>query len=81
MVGGKDAIDYFKKYPKRFELWHVKDEKELGESGKMDFKPIFMKASQSGMQEIIVEVERYSFEPLESVRQSLEYLMNAAYVK
>ncbi|MCT4589626.1 MAG: sugar phosphate isomerase/epimerase [Carboxylicivirga sp.] len=81
MVGGKDAIDYFKKYPKRFELWHVKDEKELGESGKMDFKPIFKKASQSGMQEIIVEVERYSFEPLESVRQSLEYLMNVPYVK
>ncbi|WP_289048450.1 sugar phosphate isomerase/epimerase family protein [Carboxylicivirga marina] len=81
MVGEKDALSYFKKYPKRFELWHVKDEKELGESGKMDFEPIFKKASKSGMKEIIVEVERYNYEPLKSVEKSLEFLMNARYVK
>jgi sugar phosphate isomerase/epimerase len=80
-VGGKDALTYFKKYPKRFELWHVKDEKELGESGKMDFEPIFKKASQSGMKEIIVEVERYNYTPLKSVEKSLNFLMNASYVK
>ncbi|MCU4156428.1 sugar phosphate isomerase/epimerase [Carboxylicivirga sp. A043] len=81
MVGKKDALAYFKKYPKRFELWHVKDEKELGESGKMDFEPIFKKAKQSGMKAIVVEVERYNYAPLESVKKSLDFLMNASYVK
>ncbi|MCG8581063.1 MAG: sugar phosphate isomerase/epimerase [Bacteroidales bacterium] len=81
MVGEKDALTYFKNYPKRFELWHVKDEKELGESGKMDFEPIFKQASQAGMKEIVVEVERYNYTPLESVEKSLEFLLKAPYVK
>ena len=39
--GGKDCLDYFKKYPGRFYLYHIKDEKELGESGTMDFAAAF----------------------------------------
>ena len=31
--GQKAPVDYFKKYPKRFRLLHIKDEKELGDSG------------------------------------------------
>ena len=81
MKGGKDAIAYFNAYPGRFELWHVKDEKELGESGLMNFEPIFKAASTAGMQHIIVEVERYNFTPLESVKKSLDYLVDASYVK
>ena len=37
--GGADIIAYFNKYPKRFELWHVKDVKEVGASGTMISKP------------------------------------------
>lgn len=81
MVGGKSAVDYFKQYPGRFILWHVKDEKELGESGKMDFKTLFENAEVSGMKHIIVEVERYNYTPLESVKMSYDFLMNAEYVK
>lgn len=81
MVGGKSAVDYFKNYSGRFILWHVKDEKELGESGKMDFKTIFDNASVSGMKHIIVEVERYNFTPLESVQKSYDFLKAAEYVK
>jgi len=81
MKGGKDAITYFNAYPGRFELWHVKDEKELGESGLMNFEPIFKAASTAGMQHIIVEVERYNYTPLESVKKSLDYLVDASYVK
>ncbi len=81
MKGGKDAITYFNTYPGRFELWHVKDEKELGESGLMDFEPVFNAARISGMQHIIVEVERYNYTPIESVKKSLNYLKQAAYVK
>jgi sugar phosphate isomerase/epimerase len=80
-VGGKDPVDYFEEYPGRFTLWHVKDEKELGESGMMDFERMFAKAKQSGMKHIIVEVERYNFEPLVSVEKSYNFLMEAEYVK
>ena len=80
-VGGKDPVDYFEEYPGRFTLWHVKDEKELGESGMMDFEPMFAKAKKAGMKHIIVEVERYSFDPLISVEKSYNFLMEAGYVK
>ena len=72
--GGKKPIDYFDKYPGRFMLWHIKDEKELGESGKMDFNTIFASGEKSGMQYGIVEVENYNFDPLVSCQKSLEYL-------
>lgn len=79
--GGKNAVDYFNKYPGRFELFHVKDVEELGASGKMDFKPAFDMAEKAGMKNYIVEVERYNFEPIVSVQKSIEFLQNAEYVK
>lgn len=79
--GGKDAVDYFEKYPGRFKLWHVKDEAELGASGEMDFEPIFAKKEQAGLEAIIVEVEEYNYEPIVSVEKSLEYLQNAEFVQ
>jgi len=78
--GGKNPVDYFNAYPGRFELWHVKDQAEVG-AGPMDFKPIFENAEKSGMKKIIVEVEEYNFTPIESVQKSLEYLQNAEFVK
>ncbi|MFW5760426.1 MAG: sugar phosphate isomerase/epimerase family protein [Cyclobacteriaceae bacterium] len=79
--GGKDAVDYFEKYPGRFKLWHVKDEAELGASGEMDFAPIFAEKEQAGLEAIIVEVEKYNHEPIVSVEKSLEYLQNADFVQ
>ena len=72
--GGKTPADYFNKYPGRFMLWHIKDAKELGASGEMDFNAIFAASEKSGMQYGIVEVEEYNFEPLVSCKKSLEYL-------
>jgi sugar phosphate isomerase/epimerase len=80
-VGGQSAVEYFNKYPGRFLLWHVKDEKELGASGIMDFEPIFAARELSGMQHIIVEVEHYSTTPIESVKMSYDFLMAADYVR
>ncbi|MCA0933329.1 sugar phosphate isomerase/epimerase [Lutimonas saemankumensis] len=77
--GGKDALDYFKRYPGRFMLWHIKDEKELGESGKMDFTEIFKHKKESGLKYGIVEVEKYNFTPLVSVQKSLDYLKSTNY--
>jgi hypothetical protein len=47
----------------------------------MDFEPIFKAKKKAGMQNIIVEVERYNFTPLESVEKSLNFLLEADYVK
>ncbi|MBJ7880657.1 sugar phosphate isomerase/epimerase family protein [Gelidibacter salicanalis] len=73
-VAGVNPVDYFKAYPNRFISWHVKDFKELGESGKIDFKHIFKYQELSGVQYIISEVEDYSFPPLFSVSLAWEYI-------
>jgi sugar phosphate isomerase/epimerase len=80
--GGKNPVDYFNAYPGRFELWHVKDLRELGGAdAKMDFKPIFENAAKAGMKHYIVEVEEFNSNPLDGVKQSLDFLLNAEYVK
>jgi len=79
--GGQKPLEYFNKYPKRFELLHIKDEKEIGASGEIDFKAIYDNKSKAGTKFAIVEVERYDFEPLVSVQKSYDYLNNAPYVK
>jgi sugar phosphate isomerase/epimerase len=79
--GGHDPATFINKHAGRFPLLHIKDEKELGESGEMDYRPIFEAAYKQGLDYYFVEVERYNFEPLESVRQSFHYLNDAPYVK
>ena len=79
--GGADILAYFNKYPHRFQLWHVKDVKEVGASGTMDFKSYFENAGLSGMKYPVVEQEEYTTTPLEGVRQSFDFLNKAEYVK
>ncbi len=80
-IGGGDPIAYFDKYPGRFQLYHVKDEKELGGAETMmNFEPFFAAADKAGMKNYIVEVERYSFDPLISAQKSIEFLNTAAYI-
>jgi len=79
--GGGDQVEYYNKYPGRFELYHVKDATELGASGEMDFESAFENAEIAGMKYYIVEVEEYNFEPLVSVEKSYEYLVNAPFIK
>jgi sugar phosphate isomerase/epimerase len=79
--GGKVATDYFTKYPGRFLSYHIKDEKELGESGEMDFQSSFDMAETAGAIYNVVEVERYNFDPIESVEKSLEYLKEIGFTK
>jgi sugar phosphate isomerase/epimerase len=47
----------------------------------MDFESYFALADKAGVDYIIVEVEKYNFDPLESVKKSLEYLQNADFVR
>lgn len=80
VVGGKNPVDYFKKYPGRFEVWHIKDKAELGASGTMDFESYWAEAATSGMKYGVVEVEEYNMDPFESVKVSLDYLNNSPFV-
>lgn len=68
VTGEQDPIAWFKKYPNRFRLCHVKDRMKgatesgascvLGE-GSIDFPAILKEAKAQGMQYYIVEQERY----------------------
>lgn len=78
--GGADPLEYFEKYPGRFEVWHVKDYAELGQSGEIDFEKIFTEDQTSGRKFIVVEVEEYNHDPLVSVKVSLDYLLNADFI-
>jgi sugar phosphate isomerase/epimerase len=80
VVGGANPVDYFNKYPGRFELWHIKDKEEIGASGKMDFKAIWANAAKSGMKYGVVEVEQYNFDQFTSCRKSIDFLNAADYV-
>ena len=81
VVGGANPVDYFNKYPGRFELWHIKDKEEIGASGMMDFAAIWAGAAQSGLKYGIVEVERYNFDQFTSCKKSIDFLNAADYVK
>ena len=81
VVRGQAApVEYFKKYPGRFRLLHIKDEMEIGQSGMVGFDAIFRNAQTAGVEGIVVEVERYSMPVIESVEQSLDYLLEAPFV-
>jgi len=78
---GNDPLEYFEKYPGRFELWHVKDLSEdkedatLGE-GTINFKPIFAKAVTAGMEYFFVEQDNCrTHTPFESIEISRNYLL------
>ncbi len=73
VLGGGNPVDYFKKYPNRFPMIHVKDflppskgandGKETEPAGAelghgiIDYKPIFAAASKAGLQHYFVEQE------------------------
>jgi sugar phosphate isomerase/epimerase len=80
-AAGKDPIAYFKKYPGRFEVWHMKDltpEKEdatLGE-GIIDFKPILAQAKTAGMKYWFLEQDNCrTHTPMESIAISRTYYL------
>jgi sugar phosphate isomerase/epimerase len=72
--GGKSPVDYFNNYPGRFELLHLKDNKELGQSGMVGFDAILKNTKTAGCKHLIVEVEQYSMDVFDSVDESYQYL-------
>ena len=85
--GNADTFAYFKKYPGRFPVWHVKDmdnteEKfftEVG-SGIIDYVDIFKEEKQAGLEYFYVEQDAFKgIEPLASVEKSHDYLKGMKY--
>lgn len=81
--GAASPVDYFHKYPNRFRLLHIKDNKELGQSGMVGFDAIFKSENtdKAGVEYLVVEVEQYNFAPKESVKISYDYLQGLEGVK
>ena len=76
--GGGDALDYFRRFPGRFELCHVKDRSPRGEmvdvgAGVIDFEGIFERAGQAGLLHYFVEHDSPA-DPIATVRASYEHL-------
>jgi sugar phosphate isomerase/epimerase len=87
---GQDPVAYFRKYPGRFPLLHIKDlapgyphtqtvdaRVELFEpvgKGTIDWKRIFAAAPKGGLKHYFVEQDYCRRPPLEAIRLSYEYL-------
>lgn len=79
--GGQDPVEMFKKFPGRFEMWHVKDmdksktnrNTEIG-NGSIDFKKIFANAKLSGMKHFYMEQENFDIDPIDSITRSSRYI-------
>jgi len=87
---GQDPVAYFKKYPGRFPLLHIKDMKgkpaatqkldaKMGlfapvGSGTIDWKRIFAAAKEGGVEHYYVEQDFCEIPPLEAVKMSYQYL-------
>ena len=80
--GQVSPVEYFKKYPNRFTLLHIKDHKEFGESGMVGFDAIFNNADKAGLKHLVVELEA-SNRPniLDGMKVCADYLNAAKFVK
>ena len=75
VVGGAAPVEYIHKYPGRFELLHIKDKKEIGQSGMVGFDAIFRNFDKAGTKGFIVEMEEASTQNiLKGLRESAIYL-------
>lgn len=79
---GASPVQLIKKYPGRFDMLHISDQHEIGQSGMVGFEAIFNTFEKAGIKGFIVDIDRTSTpNVLQGVRQSASFLRNAAYVK
>lgn len=81
VIGKASPVDYFERYPGRFRMLHIKDEWEVGQSGMVGFDAIFRNAEKAGLENFVVEIERYKHDDiLLSFQESADYLLSAPFV-
>ncbi len=82
---GADPVAYFKRYPGRFKIWHVKDMDAQGRfapvgNGSIDFKRILANKKLSGMKYYYVEQDAcFNETPLEAIQISHKGLSNIGF--
>lgn len=82
VYGHASPVEYFNKYPGRCKVLHIKDSKEIGQSGMVGFDAIFNNAQTAGMKDYIVEVEGCRNEQaIPGLQKSADYLKAAPFVK
>ena len=83
VMGQQSPVQYFKKYPGRFKMLHIKDLYELGQSGMQGFDAIFGNAETAGLEYYVVEMEGTdgTIDIMEGVRRCAEYLNKSKFVK
>lgn len=83
VYAGHNPVDWFKKYPGRFTMWHVKDlttnKEGIKEStqvgdGVVDFTSIYAQRKLSGLKYGFVEQEAYTMPEEECIKRSIEYM-------
>ena len=81
VIGKSSPVHYFKKYPGRFTVLHIKDHKEVGQSGMVGFDAIFDHADIAGVKHIVVEMEGHTDGLEKGLKTSIDYLLKALFVK
>ena len=80
--GQVSPVAYFKKYPGRFTLLHIKDDIEIGQSGMVGFDAIFNNFDVAGAKGWVLELEHASTpDIMKGMKESIEYIKNAKFVK
>ncbi|PYO51226.1 MAG: sugar phosphate isomerase/epimerase [Gemmatimonadetes bacterium] len=80
VFGGGDPLDFFNRYPGRFQMVHVKDSAgppdnkmvDVG-SGKIDFRTIFAQSDKAGIKHYFVEHDQPA-NPIATITNSANYL-------
>lgn len=81
VIGKSSPVDYFNKYPGRFTALHIKDHREIGQSGMVGFDAIFKNAKTAGVKHIFVELEEVTVDLDKGLKESIDYLLAAPYVQ
>jgi len=77
VMAGVAPVEYMQKYAGRFEMLHIKDKYEIGQSGMVGFDAIFRNMRRAGTQAFVVELEEASTPNiLRGLRESALYLRN-----
>ena len=80
--GQVSPVEYFNRYPGRFTMLHIKDHREVGQSGMVGFDAIFNNVEKAGMKNMVVELEGCNAPTiLEGMKASVDYLLNAKFIK
>ncbi|GLU55275.1 sugar phosphate isomerase/epimerase family protein [Dyadobacter frigoris] len=81
VAGQHDPVAYFKKYPNRFPLCHVKDMDKLDKkknteigNGSIDYVNILKEGKKAGMKHFIVEQESFTRPSIESMEMNYKSL-------